>query len=226
MWIILLVCLVVAVSVIAWQLEKKRREKWQVWAESKGWSYNHERNRALAKQYSFLDRLQKGANRYALHCLRGEWQGRAAEAFTFHYETYSSDSKGRRRTHHHHVGVVLIEIEKSFPELTIGPEGFLSKIAQAVGYDDIDFESAEFSKKFLVRSTDKKFAYDFCHTRMMEYLLQNPQTTLEIEGNVLAVFDGNRLEPEEIEPYLEHLHAIREWMPKFLFRETQETANS
>ncbi len=225
-WIILIVLAVVAVMVIAWQLEKKRREKWRTWAKSKGWSYRHERNRDLAKRYSFLDRLQKGSNRYAMHCLRGEWQGRPAEAFTFHYETYSTGSKGQRRTHHHYVGVVVLEVEKSFPELTIAPEGFFSKLAQVVGYDDIDFESIEFSKKFVVRSGDKKFAYDFCHTRMMDYLLQHPRTILEIEGNSLAVFDGNRLEPEEIEPYLEHLHAIRVWMPRFLFHETQETAVS
>ena len=69
----------------------------------------------------------------------------------------------------------------------------------------------------MVRSEDKKFAYDFCHTRMMEYLLQNPRTTLELDRNILAIYDGNRLEPEEIEPYLDQLHTIREWMPDYLF---------
>ena len=39
------------------------------------------------------------------------------------------------------------------------------------GYQDIKFESAEFSKTFCVRSPDKKFAYDVCNAKMMEYLL-------------------------------------------------------
>ena len=218
---ILLACFAVVVVVVGcyifWKIEQQRREKWKAWAAQNGWSYDHRRNRATAKRYAFLDKLQQGSNRYAMHCLRGEWEGRDAEAFTFHYETYSRDSKGRRRTHHHYVGVVLLTIDGDFPQLTIAPEGFFSKIAQAIGYDDIDFESIEFSKKFVVRSKDKKFAYDFCHTRMMEHMLQNPRTVLELEGDTLALYDGNRLEPEEIEPYLRHLHAIREWMPDYLF---------
>ncbi|MDP6929212.1 MAG: hypothetical protein QF412_05875 [Planctomycetota bacterium] len=211
------IAVVIGIFVIAWKLEQKRREKWTAWAKQNGWSYDHRKDREVSRRLAFLDKLNQGSNRYAMHRLQGEWKNRPAEAFTFHYETHSTDSKGRRKTHHHHVGVVLLRIEKVFPELTIAPEGFLSKIAQAVGYDDIDFESIEFSKKFVVRSEDKKFAYDFCHTRMMEYLLQNPRTTLELDRDILAIYDGNRLEPEEIEPYLDQLHTIREWMPDYLF---------
>jgi hypothetical protein len=53
---------------------------------------------------------------------------------------------------------------------------------------------------------------------MMEYLLQHPDTAIEMEGNVLAVYDSHRLEPHEVEPYLEHLGKIRSLMPDYLFR--------
>jgi hypothetical protein len=39
------------------------------------------------------------------------------------------------------------------------------------GYGDIKFESAEFSKTFCLRTPDKKFAYDACNAKMIEYLL-------------------------------------------------------
>ncbi|MCX5637551.1 MAG: hypothetical protein NTX52_07645 [Planctomycetota bacterium] len=101
--------------------------------------------------------------------------------------------------------------------MVIGSEGFFSKIAQALGYDDIDFESYEFSRKFCVRSPDKKFAYDVCNARMIEYLLSNTDLTIEIEGGALAVSFNSRLATEQIEPNLNRLITIRSLLPEYLF---------
>ncbi|MDP6519851.1 MAG: hypothetical protein QF411_08120, partial [Planctomycetota bacterium] len=149
---------------------RERREAFAAWAQGNGFTYSPGRDAGLAKRFSFLDKLRQGSNRYAEHVLAGQWQGREALAFTYHYETYSSDSKGRRQTHHHRFGVVLIELECTFPELRIHPENFFGRLGQALGFDDIDFESVEFSRAFTVRSPDKRFAWDFCHTGAMEYL--------------------------------------------------------
>ncbi len=198
---------------------RERREAFAAWAAQHGFTYRPGRDRELAKRYAFLDKLRQGSNRYAEHVLQGVWQGREAAAFTYHYETHSTDSKGRRQTHHHHFGVVLIELECEFPELRIHPENFFSRIGQALGFDDIDFESVEFSRAFTVRSPDKRFAWDFCHTGTMEYLLGHPKSAMELEGCTLAVFDGNRLDPHEVEGYLEHATHLRELMPPFIFKE-------
>jgi hypothetical protein len=105
----------------------------------------------------------------------------------------------------------------SFPELVIDKEGFFSKVAQALGYDDIDFESHEFSRKFRVRSSDKKFAYDVCNGQMIEYLLSNIDLSIEIEGEVMAISFRSRLSPEYIEPNLNRLVRVRSLMPDYLF---------
>ena len=44
------------------------------------------------------------------------------------------------------------------------------KIVQTFGHDDIDFESHEFSKQFVVRCKNKRFAYDFRNALMPDYL--------------------------------------------------------
>ena len=106
-----------------------------------------------------------------------------------------------------------------FPELTIGREGFFSKIGQALGFDDIDFESHEFSRKFLVRSKDKKFAYDVCNARMIDYLLSNTDLSIEIESNVLAIYFTGRLAPEFIEKNLKRLVEIRSLILEYLFNQ-------
>ena len=92
-----------------------------------------------------------------------------------------------------------------------------SKVAQAVGFDDIDFESHEFSRSYCVRSASKRFAYDVCHGRMIEYLLANPDLTLEIEGHALAIGFGSRLDAAQVEYNLGRLAALRELMPAYLF---------
>ena len=103
-----------------------------------------------------------------------------------------------------------------FPELLISREGWLSKFAQFFGYDDIDFESAEFSRKFCVRSPDKKFAYDICHARMIEYLLANSDLNIEIERQCLTLFFNSTLSPERIERELRRLVQLYELIPEYV----------
>ena len=138
-------------------------------------------------------------------------------AFDYHYETHSTDSKGNRHTQHHWFSFFILTLPAVFPELTIRREGFFTKIAEVFGYQDIEFESAEFSKTFNVRSPDKKFAYDVCNAQMMEYLLANRDLSLEIENSALAMAFDSRLSPEQIEFNLQRLVEIRSRLPAYLF---------
>ncbi|VGO21332.1 hypothetical protein [Pontiella sulfatireligans] len=196
---------------------KKRRDAMTLLAEKLGLDFNHERNYRIAERYRFLDKLDQGSNRYAYNLMSGPFHGRQITAFDYHYETHSTDSKGRRQTHHHHFSFFILSLEKQFPELTIAKEGLLSKIAQAVGYDDIDFESHEFSKKFVVRSKNKKFAYDFCNAQMIAYLLDHPGINIEIDQSSLALGLGSCLKVEEIEAHLNQLLEIRSLIPDYVF---------
>jgi hypothetical protein len=211
------VAVIVVLAVLGYINAQKRRQAMLELAARLGLRFDPGNDRDLARRYSFLDKLRAGSNRYAFNILSGDYQGHGVTAFDYHYETHSTDSKGRRQTHHHYFSCFILRLPRSFPELVIGREGFFSKIAQAFGYDDIDFESHEFSRKFCVRSPDKKFAYDVCHARMMEYLLANDDLTIEIDQNSLALTFGSRLTPERIEPNLKRLVTLRSLLPEYLF---------
>jgi hypothetical protein len=211
------VAVIVVLAVLGYINAQKRRQAMLELAAWLGLRFDPGNDRDLARRYSFLDKLRAGSNRYAFNILSGDYQGHGVTAFDYHYETHSTDSKGRRQTHHHYFSCFILRLPRSFPELVIGREGFFSKIAQAFGYDDIDFESHEFSRKFCVRSPDKKFAYDVCHARMMEYLLANDDLTIEIDQNSLALTFGSRLTPERIEPNLKRLVTLRSLLPEYLF---------
>ncbi len=214
-----IIVLIVVIGSIIWGIYagRKRRDAMTLLAEQLGLHFHSERNYQMAKQFAFLDKLDQGSNRYAYNIIEGNYEGRPVKIFDYHYETYSRDSEGRRKTHHHHFSFFILQLEKAFPELTIAREGILSKIAQAVGYDDIDFESHEFSKRFVVRSKEKKFAYDFCNAQMIDYLLDAQEIELEVDSASLALAFNRRLKVEEIEPRLRQLIEIRELMPNYLF---------
>lgn len=215
--IILVVAAVIVLVIMGAAAARKRREELAALAARLGLSYRGDNDHSLTDQFEFLDALARGSNRYAYNILSGLYQGHEVLVFDYHYETHSTDSKGRRQTHHHHFSFFILTLSQSFPELRITREGFLSKIAQAFGYDDIDLESAEFSRAFCVRSKNKKFAYDVCHARMMEYLLAHRDLSIELEGHALALAFGKCLSASEIEMNLGRLFEIRSRLPEYLF---------
>jgi hypothetical protein len=214
---VLIIVAVIAGAIYSSIAARKRREALAVLAARLGLRFNAQENYSLADEYEFLDRLAQGDHRYAFNVLSGAYQQNQVLVFDYHYETHSTDSKGDHQTHHHYFSCSVLLLPLMFPELIITREGLFSKIAQAFGYDDIDFESAEFSKIFCVRSKDKRFAYDVCNAQMMEYLLANRDLNIEIEGGALALTFNSCLSAGEIEFNLQRLRDIRLRLPDYLF---------
>lgn len=215
---ILAVVLVIGIAVTGMIQENKRREALQAIATQLGLSFSSSKDYSLAGSYGFLDRLRAGKNRYAFNVMQGPGRnGEQVCLFDHHYETTSTDSEGKTTTHHHYHSVYTLIMPRSFPELIIEPEGFFAKIAQALGFDDIDFESHEFSRRYKVKSPDKKFAYDFCNARMIDYLLDQERLAIELEGNVLAMIFNGRMNPGNVAHNHDRLHRIRSLMPEYLF---------
>ena len=158
--------------------------------------------------------------------LSGEFQGHSVSAFDYHFETEYYDGK-KKRTKNHYLSFYILSLDKQFPEMTIAQEGLLSKIAQTFGHDDIDFESHEFSKQYVVRCENKKFAYDFCNAQMIDYLLGlgvvvivvvNDALSLGFDGKVaISISNDSRIDVENIERHLKRLLKIRTLMPDYLF---------
>jgi hypothetical protein len=99
------------------------------------------------------------------------------------------------------------------PDLIIRPEHFFDRFAGVFGFDDIDFESAEFSKSFFVKSRDRRFAYDVIDARMMEFLMATRPTTIDIEIGQCCVSDGQtRWSPDE---FLNHLDWVNRFFEKW-----------
>lgn len=218
--VILVIAAAIAAAVFAHIAAGKRRQALLELSVRLGLEFSAARNKVLPVRYGFLGRLGQGQNRYAFNVLSGDYHGERVVAFDYHYETHSRDSKGHRRTEHHYFSCLILELPIDCPELIITRETLLSKVAQALGYDDIDFESAEFSRTFCVRSKNKRFAYDICNAQMMEYLLANRDLHIELEDTALALLFPRCIPPIEIARNLDRLLEIRARIPEYLFTRT------
>jgi hypothetical protein len=205
------------VAYVGYLQAKKRREALEQLSQALGLHFYPEKDYSFAQRYRFLDHMDDGHRRYAFNRLSGEIEGQAVNLFDYHYETYSRDSKGHRSTHHHYFSIFTLSLPQHFPELNIEREGFFSKIGQALGFDDIDFESLEFSKRYQVKSADKKFAYDFCNAQMIDYLLGQHDLIIEVDANVLSLTFRGKSSIEAVRPNLDRLLHIRSLMPNYLF---------
>jgi len=199
--------------------ERKRRAALFELATRLNLNFDAGEDDGIPGQFGFLKQLDQGDNRYATNVISGTYRQNKVLAFDYHYETYTNDKNGRQ-THHHWFSFFILTVPVLFPDLTIRRENFFTKVAEVFGYQDIKFESAEFSKTFCVRSPDKKFAYDVCNAPMMEYLLANRDLSVELENEVIALAFNSRLAAEEFERNLQRLAEIRARLPDYLFTNT------
>ncbi len=217
LWIAVSLGIVVVPAARQWYLEWKRRKALERLAEELGLRYVR-RDPSIAKDFRCLDALRKGRGRYALNVLRGTYQGYSVQVFDYPYQSASVRTQGWPSASGWFFSVLLLELEKEFPELRIYPTSVLSKLGKMLGLQSIEFESVEFSQAFAVKSADRKFAYDICHQRMIEYLLEHQDVSLEVEDRYVAVSLPRRLAPWEIRRWLSRLVEIRELFPEYLYR--------
>ena len=205
--------IVLVASIYGALAARKRREGLFELARRLNLDFSPERNEQIADRFSFLKPFNEGHDRYAANVISGNYQQDEILAFDYHYATGSSKNR-----HDYNLSFFILTVPQSqFSQLTIRPEGFFDRVAEIFGSQDIKFESAEFSKAFCVRSPDKKFAYDVCNSKMMEYLLANRDLSVEIENEVIALAFNARIAVEQFEADLQRLAQIRALLPEYLF---------
>ncbi len=214
---VLFVVFVIVAIIYTAIAKQKRQAALQQLAISLNFRFSPHKDNNIPRRFHFLEDFGKGTNRYAQNIFTGEFNGEAVTFFEYHYQTSSSDSDGSRYTQHHHFTIFALSLPRSFAELVIKPEGFFAKLGQALGFDDIDFESLDFSRRYQVKSNDKKFAYDFCNARMIDYLLNEQNLVIEVEGRTLALAYRGKFSAYELPGHLRKLQKIRSLIPSHLF---------
>jgi len=214
LFIILIILAIGAVGFFAWQEEKKRRETLLAWAHQRGWRLGEAKIKSMHHDFPGLQVFQKGHSRYAKNIITGEYQGRPVTLMDYRYVV----GHGKNRSTHNR-GVVLLQCDFPTVPMFIRRENPLDRVGEFFGADDIDFESSEFSRKFFVKSNDRKWAYDVIHTRTMEYLMKSPSFNIEFGFGEIAIYKTGWCDPDRYDKALKLAWDLYELIPDFVIRQ-------
>lgn len=214
--------LVLIVAVYGYLQAQKRKGELIAWAESRGLSYSPVNDYSFDERFANHSCLCQGSARYAYNIMEGRIDTRVVCAFDYHYETHSTDSKGNQETSHHHFSAVVVESEVPLKPLFIRREGFFDKIGAFLGFDDIDFESAEFSREFCVKAPDKRWAFDVLHQRAMEFLLASPRFTLDFQPDGVLVTGSGCFQPTQFDDAVRVVNGLLDMLPHSVVQELKE----
>ncbi len=199
---------------LTWQKDKQRREALLLWSQQRGWSLAHGKSKRMSRDYSALKVFQKGHARFAKNIIKGEFHDRPVTMMDYRYTV----GHGKNRSTHNR-GIVILACDFPTVPLFIRRENPMDRVGEFFGVDDIDFESSAFSRKFYVKSSDRKWAYDVIHTRTMEYLMRAPSFTIEFGFGEIAVYQTGWCDTDRYEKALELAWGLYELVPDYVVRQ-------
>lgn len=157
--------------------------------------------------------LRRGDGRGVENVLWGVWQGHEVRAFDYWYYEETSDPKGHTSRTYFRFECVMTPVEASCPPLQISEENLFTRLADALSFRDIEFESQEFNRRFTVKGPDEHFATAFCDARMMTWLLRHGDGyAFEILGDRLLCW-CRRIAPTELVRLLGTATTFRDRIP-------------
>jgi hypothetical protein len=217
------VVLVAVFAYFGWKQEQARKAALGQLATSLGFRFEHDDNDAHDDEYAQFEIFRRGHSRTAKYTMRGRIDlfGASCEvcAGDFRYKITTGSGKNRQTTTYL-FSYLIVRPPWPSPTLLVRREGLFDKVKGAFGFDDIDFESEEFSRRFWVQSSDKRFAYDVLHPRMMEFLLRELDSAIDLEGGAICVADGSsRWEPSSFRSQLDFVVKFCELWPRHLLAE-------
>ena len=222
------IIVVLAIIGMAIFSSSQRRKELAAWAASHRLSFNPDNDRDMEDRFPEFSCLQQGHSRRASNIMTGPWSDPGDSdrplpagatdlsicAFDYHYET------GSGKNHHsYNFSAVVVLSPIPLKPLFIRPEGLFDKVAEFFGADDIDFESAEFSRAFFVQGPDKRWAYDVIHQRMMEFLLDAPRFHLQFSGARIIAWHSSTFTPDEFDSAIRLIRGVLERLPDYLVRQ-------
>lgn len=205
----------VSAALFSYYLKQRRREELATVAWQLGLEFSPQDVRGcLGLPFALL---QKGDGWEAENVMWGVWQEISVHEFDYWYDEESGDPKGYHRKNYHRFSCVVAEIDAACSPIAIDRESLTTRILDAIGLDDIQFEFEEFNGAFNMSSRDRRFANDLIDQRMMGWLLESgKEFRFEACGPWLLCF-GKRRRPRALIPLLGALKQFRDRVPRVVF---------
>ncbi len=197
-------------ALIVWQITvaRKRREALQAWAQEHGFHFI-EKDAGLHAQFARFSPFGTGTSRICRNVLDSVHDGHPVRLFQYEYTVQNGKSSTTYVNR-----VAAVRMAESGRDLSIQKEHFGHKLVDALGGEDIDFESDEFSRTFWVKCKDRRFAYDILHPRMQEWLLESGRRHWQWQDGTLLIYETGRLEARWLDGLLGQVFGFIERLPR------------
>jgi hypothetical protein len=220
MGVVVFILLAVVIGAIAWfayRAKQKRREDLFTFANQYKLTYSRVDPYGMVGFPFHLFSLGEG--RGCENIMTGEWQGMPVKEADYWYYTQSTDSKGHTTKSYSYFSVVVADLTVEIPAISIQKESLFTKLADHLGFHDIDFESEDFNRKFQVKAKDKEFAFKLIDARMIEWLLGTGGAFgFEANGPWLLVYCKRR-KPMELVPLFGTAKQFSDHVPSLVLNE-------
>lgn len=215
--ILIAIGIAAAIFLIFYITSLERRKKIAAYADSKGWLFSADKDKNMNHHFPEFKCLRRGHSRYAYNIMRGRHEKQDLTAFDYHYVT--GHGKSRQV---HNLSVFVLGSPLSLKPLYIRPENIFDKVSDFFGHDDIDFESAEFSRKFYIKAQEKRWAYHVIHQQMMEYLMEAPKFHIQLAGEHIMVWRTTRFNEQDFDNAFDLILGILGRLPEYLKTQLEE----
>ena len=213
----LVITIAIGLAVAQHLAKQKRREALAEFGFRRGMQFSHQDPYGLDELPFRLFGL--GDGRGCENVLSGQWEGLPVKAADYWYYDESTDSKGNRSRHHHHFSVVGPDLGAHLPQVGIEQENMLTRLADHLGFRDIEFESEDFNGRFQVRTADREFAFKLIDARMMAWLISTGgRFAFEVSGDHLLVWT-DRLDADRLVPFFMVTKGFVEQVPRLVWNE-------
>jgi hypothetical protein len=213
-FIVLAIAVAAVVMICGYYAAAQRRKELAAWARSRGFDFYPGKDGMLDERFGRFGCLCRGRSRYGYNRILGDWEGRELLAFDYRYVTGSGKNQQT-----HRFSAVVLQSRVPLKPLYLRPEGFFDKVTEFFGLDDIDFESAEFSRQFYVKSPDRRWAYDVIHQRAMDFLLRMPRFSIKFDVMHAVAWRDRRFGLQEFEQAAGVIAGLLDQLPEYLVRQ-------
>lgn len=182
-------------------LERKRTEGFQKVAKELGLGYYATGERTLLARVGHFQLFSQGDPRLLTNMLHGETNNVEMAIFDYQYTV----RKGKNRHTHCQSVIYFRSPSLNLPYFSLRPEGFFDRIANVVGYQDIDFDMhPQFSKMYVLRGREEAAIREFFVDDLLSGLESQPMINCDAGGEQIVFYRPSiRIKPEEVRSFME-----------------------
>lgn len=195
-----------AILGISAYLDKKRRQQWLEVASAMGFEYLTTYPGDLDGIVGSSRLMSSGRQRAWTNIFRRQVESLGVTFCDYRYTT----GQGKNTKVWQQTVILFCSPSINAPRFEIKPEGWLNKLGEMLGGQDIDFpDSPEFSKKYVLTGSDEAAIRDFLRPDIRELLAGIQNLCLEVQpGSLMFWFHRRRIAPQEFNTAFEQAFGV------------------